>query len=133
MNPLAIGNAVLGLLGRKSDAPRWLAALAFGLALLLACGAVWGAFQLFDIFNDRDAVADAANEANAEFAEDKDAAIGAADIESEQRRRANRDQLRKTEDLIDEALEKNCVVSDYLASNGTDCVRPPAIQGPAAE
>lgn len=130
----AIGNRLLRLVGHKDDAPRWLAGLAFVIALLLACGAIYGAFQAFDWVNDRDAVKDAANAANAEFAEDKDEAIGAADIESEQRRRANRDKLRKTEDLIDEALERNCVVSDYLASNGADCVQPPAaIRRPAPE
>lgn len=123
---LAIGNAILGLLGRKAEAPRWLAAIAAVLAILLACGAAWGAWQAFDWFNDRDAVKDAANEANADFAQDKDEAVGAADIESEARRRANREKLDRTQELIDEALENNCVVADYLASDGADCVRPPA-------
>lgn len=123
---LAIGNAILGLLGRKAEAPRWLAAIAAALAILLACGAAWGAWQAFDWFNDRDAVKDAANEANADFAQDKDEAVGAADIESEARRRANREKLDRTQELIDEALENNCVVADYLASDGADCVRPPA-------
>lgn len=128
-----VGNAVLGLLGRETEAPRWLAALASVAAILLACALAWGAWQAFDWFNDNDAVRDAANEANAEFAQDKDEAIGAADIESDQRRRANRAKLDRTQELIDEALEKNCVVADYLASDGADCVRPPAaIPGPAA-
>ncbi|MEO9625853.1 MAG: hypothetical protein ABJF09_00430 [Qipengyuania citrea] len=128
----SIGNAVLGLLGRKTEAPRWLAMLATVLAILLACALAWGAWQAFDWFNDRDAVRDAANEANADFAQDKDEAIGAADIESDQRRRANRAKLDRTQELIDEALENNCVVADYLASDGADCVRPPAVPRPPA-
>lgn len=128
----AIGNSILGLLGRQSDAPRWLAGLAFAFAILLACVLAWGALQAFDWFNDRDAVRDAATKANAEFARDKDDAIGAADIESEQRRRANRNKLDRTQELIDEALQKNCVVADYLASDGAECVRPPAVPRPPA-
>lgn len=123
---LIIGNAVLGLLGRKGSAPRWLEAIAGVFALLLAALAIWSMFNAFDWFNDKDAVEKAATQANAEFAQDKDTSVGQADIESEQRRIENRDKLRKTEELIDEALAQNCIVADYLASNGADCVRPPA-------
>lgn len=122
----SIGNALLGVLGRKGEAPRWMEGLAVVFALLLAALAIWSVFNVLDWFNDSDAVDKAATKANAEFAQDKDTSVGQADIESEQRRIENRDKLRKTEELIDEALAKNCIVADYLASNGADCVRPPA-------
>jgi len=129
----SIGNALLGVLGRKGEAPRWLEGLAVVIALLLAALAIWSVFNAFDWFNDRDAVEKAATKANAEFAQDKDTSVGQADIESEQRRTENRDRLRKTEELIDEALAQNCIVADYLASNGADCVQPPAaVSGPPA-
>lgn len=129
----SIGNALLGVLGRKGEAPRWLEGLAVVIALLLAALAIWSVFNVFDWFNDSDAVDKAATKANAEFAQDKDNSVGQADIESEQRRIENRDQLRKTEELIDEALAQNCIIADYLASNGADCVRPPAaVSRPAA-
>lgn len=121
-----IGNAVLSLLGREGEAPRWLEAIAGVFALLLAALAIWSVFNAFDWFNDHDAVEKAATKANAEFAQDKDTSVGQADIESEQRRIENRDRLRKTEELIDEALAQNCIVADYLATNGADCVQPPA-------
>lgn len=127
-----IGNSILKLLGRDSDAPRWLAALAFVIVLLLACTACWGAFQVFDWFNDRDAVRDAANEANADFQQEKDEATGAADAASQINRAALEASVKRTEELVDEALEKNCVISDYLASNGADCVRRGApVRNPA--
>ena len=122
----SIGNAVLSFFGRKGEAPRWLEALACIIALTLAALAIWSVFNAFDWFNDHDAVEKAATKANAEFAQDKDTSVGQADIESEQRRIENRDRLRKTEELIDEALAQNCIIADYLASNGAECVRPPA-------
>lgn len=125
----AIGNGILALLGHKSEAPRWLATLAFFLAVLLALALAWTAWQAFDWFNDRDAVRDASNEANAEFGQAKDEATGKADKASGERVGRHQAEIRRTEDLIDEALEKNCVVADYLASDGADCVRPPAVPG----
>lgn len=128
----SFGNAVLRLLGRQSPAPRWLAALAFVCAILAVLLACWSAWQAFDWFNDRDAVEKATNAANAEFTQDKDEATGRADIDSERRRSDNREQLGRTEELIDEALDKGCVISDYLASLGADCVQPAAVPSPAA-
>lgn len=123
---LSAGYAVLRLLGRDSTAPRWMAGLAFVLTLLLACGSLWGAYRVFDLFDDREAVANAANEANAGFQKDKDEATGKADRASQAREGEHRTRIKRTEELIDEALEKGCVVADYLHSNGADCVRPPA-------
>lgn len=102
------------------------------LAWSVAAGALFAAVMLLlsiwnglDFLNDRKAVADAATKANAEMLEAKDTATGKADANSADRGAEQAHQVRKTEELIDEALEKNCVVSDYLASNGTDCVRAP--------
>ena len=61
--------------------------------------------------------------AQAEFWEDKDEAQGKAENESDERERDHEDRIRKTEDLIDEALENGCAVGEYIASNGTNCVR----------
>ena len=134
MMPFTIGAAILRLLGRKSVAPRWLTALAFIFALVAVLLALWGAWQAFDWFNDRDAVEDAANEANAEFGQSKDEATGNADLASGARTVEHRTRIKQTEELIDEALQNGCVVADYLASNGADCVQPPAgIPRPAAQ
>lgn len=121
MTPADIGAKLLGLALPAATARR-LAPLGLGLAILLALGLAWGAWQAFDWFNDRDAVRDAVNEANSDFAKDKDEATGAADIESGERRAAVDAQMRTTEELIDEALEKNCAVGEYLASGGAVCV-----------
>lgn len=75
---------------------------------------------------DRSVIENATNEANAEFAQDKDEATGEADMGSADRRADHAATIRRTEELIDEALEKGCVVADYLASHGADCVQPPA-------
>lgn len=133
MTPLALGAGVLRLLGRKTEAPRWMAWLAGAFAILALLLAILAAWRAFDWFNDREAVKDAANEANAEFTDDKDRATGKADTASQTRAGQHQVEVKRTEELIDEALEKNCVVADYLASNGADCVQPPAaVSRPAA-
>ncbi len=130
LQPKTIGYRLLSLLGVKVEMARRLAPLGFALALLLACALAWGAWQAFDWFNDRDAVRDAANEANANFAEGKDKATGEADVASDNRRTEHNERVKRTEELIDEALEEGCVVADYLASGGTECVQPHAgVQG----
>lgn len=133
MTPASIGARLLGLF-LPLETARKFALPGFILAALLALTAAWGAWQAFDWFNDRDAVRDAANAANAEFRERADAATGAADTASETARTEHAEKVRKTEELIDEALEKGCVISDYLASAGADCVRPGApVPGAAAQ
>lgn len=72
---------------------------------------------------DSSVIENATNEANAEFAEDADEAKGEADVASDERRQDHKERVATTEELVDEALEKGCAVSEYLASNGADCVR----------
>lgn len=63
------------------------------------------------------------NEANAEFTDDLNQSTGKQDGLSDKRKQEIYLKTKKTEDLIDEALEKNCDVADYIISNGAKCVR----------
>jgi len=122
MNPAAIGSRLLGLALPEAVARRF-ALVGFAIACVLLAGAIYAAWQAFDWFNDRDAVADATNEANADFAEDFDQVTGAADVADDAANAEHAAEIRKTEELIDEALKLGCTVSDYLHTNGVVCVR----------
>lgn len=91
----------------------------------------WGAIAAWK----SDIVQDAVNEANVEFAEDKDQATGKADQDSDARQAEHKAKAERTQELIDEALENGCVVADYLHSNGAECVWPDdnPIQGSSLE
>lgn len=125
MTPADIGARVLAL-ALPIESARRLAPLGLLLAALLIVGAGWAGWRVFDHFNDRDAVRDAVNEANAEFAEGFSRASGRADVASQDRRAQFEARRRTTQELIDDALENGCAVGDYLASGGTVCVRGPA-------
>lgn len=42
---------------------------------------------------------------------------------SDARRAEHEERIRTTEELIDEAIENGCAVGEYLASDGSNCVR----------
>lgn len=134
IEPRTIGFRLLSLLGLKAELARRLAPLGMILLVLVLLGALWAVWQAFDWFNDRDAVDRATTSANVEFQQDKDKAAGRADVGSAERAATHNEIVKQTEELIDEALEKGCVVADYLASNGTICLRPgDPVPRPAAE
>lgn len=134
MKLAAIGRAILAPVSLQERTLRWAAPLVTLLAVLALLGALWGAWQAIDWWNDRQAVKHAADKANADFGQRKDAVTGAADVASAGRRQRATTEIKRTEELIDEALEKGCVVADYLDSAGADCVRPPAaVPGAAAQ
>jgi hypothetical protein len=133
LEPRTIGFRLLSLLGLKGELARRLAPLGMILLVLALLGALWATWQAFDWFNDRDAVDRAATRANVEFQKDKDEAAGRADVGSAERGITHREKVKQTEELIDEALEQGCVVADYLASNGTLCLRPATVSRPPAE
>lgn len=72
---------------------------------------------------DSSVIEDATNEANLDFTEKLNKSTGEQDLLSDERREAFDKEVRQTEELIDEANEKNCAVADYLNSNGTICLR----------
>lgn len=129
MTPADLGFRLLSLVPGVPDAAArkfagWAFAVGCVLAVLLALAAWrWVIWPAFDWFNDREAVEDAANEANSQFREDLDQATGDADVASQGRREQFEARQRTTEELIDEAERKGCAVADYLASDGAVCLR----------
>lgn len=95
------------------------AALGKVATVLVAIGIVWAGWWLLKSY----IIKGATNEANVEMLGEKDKAAGEADIKLEERAKVHKDRVAKTGDLVDEALEKGCAVGEYLASNGTNCVR----------
>lgn len=133
MKPAAIGARMLGLFLPVETARRF-ALPGFIAACVLALLAFWGAWQAFDWFNDRAAVERAADRANADFAEDFNTVTGEADTAAAAAAQEHAAQIRRTEELIDEALELGCTVSDYLHSSGRVCLQSgPAVRRSAAE
>jgi hypothetical protein len=94
-------------------------AAAIASIVVVAALLLWGLKSCYD----RSVIENATNEANAEFAKDADEAKGEADVASGERRQDHEERVATTEELVDEALEKGCAVSEYLASNGAKCVR----------
>lgn len=93
-----IGFRALSLVGVPAEAARRLAPLGALLALMLASGAIWGAFKLWDWWDDRAAIEAATNKANAEFLERQVAAerkAGAAKDERDDGNEAAQDDLEK--------------------------------------
>ena len=60
---------------------------------------------------------------NDDFVEQQEEATRKAEAESERRRDDLADEIKTTEELIDEAISKGCAVGDYLATDGAECVR----------
>lgn len=94
--------------------------VAIGALIVIAGLALWGGISAYN----SEIIQNALNEANVEFLEEKDVATGKADAASAERKTQVETEIKKTEELIDEALEKGCVVADYLHSRGAVCVRP---------
>lgn len=88
--------------------------------VVLAALALWAVVAMIR----SDAVQNMVNEANVEFLEDKNEAVGEEDVASDDREEQFQQEVLRTEELVDEALEKGCVVSDYLHSDGAVCLRP---------
>lgn len=71
---------------------------------------------------DSSIIENAANKANTEFLEELDEATGRADTLSDESKAQINVEIKQTEELIDEAIEKGCAVPEYIGSNGADCV-----------
>lgn len=83
----------------------------------------FSALALLKTCYDNSVIENAVNEANAEFGEAKDKAIGEADTESDTRQAEHDARVKTTQELTDEALEKGCALGEYLASRGAECLR----------
>jgi len=98
------------------------------------------AFLIAKSFYDGSVVKSYADEANVDVLERKDKATGDADDASAAALEKFKKEIKSTEELIDEAMEKGCPIAEYVDSNGTDdggsgCLskHSPAIQSSKAE
>lgn len=91
----------------------------FAALALLAIPVLFGLKSCYD----SSVIDNAVNEANSEFVEEKDKATGKADVASEQAKVEHEAKIKKTEELIDEAIKEGCAVAEYLASSGNNCVQ----------
>lgn len=103
MNLAKPGAAILRALGVSAETARLVAPLGIVLALLLAAGATWGAFRLWDWWDDRAAIEEATAKANADFRARQVEAERAAGAGKEARDAANADGQRDLERKVRDA------------------------------
>lgn len=84
-------------------------------ALLIAIGGVKSCY-------DSGVIEDWTRDANNDFIERQADAEDEAEAESAERTEDHQKRVKTTEELIDEAIAKNCAVGEYLASNGARCM-----------
>lgn len=115
---LTIGYWILARLGRDNAAPRWLAALAAGIAILAACAAAWGTFKLWDKWDDRQAIEQDRAAANAELRAKQLEAERKAGEAKRDRDAADRQEQRELEDEIEDAGRAGRSAADDVWSGG---------------
>ena len=113
MTPASIGAALLGLLLPAQVARRF-ALPGFILACLLLLAALWGAWQAFDWFNDRQAVQRDRDAHNAQMNEDLRRAEGEAGRAKSERDRAEDEEQDDLEDVTDAAAETGDSPADTI-------------------
>lgn len=113
MTPITIGAKLLGLV-LPVDLARKFALPGFILACLLLAGAAWGAWEVFDHFNDRAAVQKDRTAHNAQVNADLRKAEGAAGRRKAERDRADDAENDELEDVIDEAHDNGTSPADTV-------------------
>ena len=115
IDPISLlAGKLVGKVGEKWAKPAAIAILAVTAGVLLI-----GLKAAYD----SSVVQNALTEARAEFLEDKDEATGAADAVFNEHQETLSEDVKKTEELIDEAIKNGCAVGEYLASDGANCVQ----------